>query len=235
MGFKMRILITFLITFHFSITLAQQASEYKGTSYQNVKLFKVRPDLRGKSFEERKRGWAQEFGGTTSSRYTITIKTSPRGASVYWNGAYVGRTPIYDFEVNGGYFNYTISKSGYKTEKGIWKANSQSKKYIISKVLEEGSGYNENTISRASEIGNKTELYTGTIDQNLKLFAKRPELRGTGFSIRMLAWEDEFGRSGSSFSKSSPLSLAILTISAFFILFKADFEGISLLFSDVFS
>ena len=50
----MRSLITFLMIFHFSITLAQQASEYKGTSYQNVKLFKVRPDLRGKSFENEK-------------------------------------------------------------------------------------------------------------------------------------------------------------------------------------
>ena len=214
MDFKMKNLITFLMIFHFSVTFAQQASEYKGTSYQNVKLFKVRPDLRGKSFAERKRGWTQEFGGatsygykgTSSDRYTVTIKTSPGKATVYWNGSYVGKTPIYDFEVNGENSIYTISKPGYKTEEGTWKANSQSKKYIISKVLEAGRGTNKNTISRASEIGNKTELYTGSIDQNLKLFAKRPDLRGTGFSMRMLAWEDEFGRSASSFSKSSPLS-----------------------------
>ena len=47
------------------------------------------------------------------------------------------------------------------------------------------------------------ERYTGTDEQNAKLFKIRPELRRTTFSTRMLAWEQEFGKKKNYMGKAS--------------------------------
>ena len=55
-SFKISIFI-----FLFSLLIAQKNDEYEGTIKQNTILFKLKPELRGRPFSERKRYWDKEF------------------------------------------------------------------------------------------------------------------------------------------------------------------------------
>jgi hypothetical protein len=48
------------------------------------------------------------------------------------------------------------------------------------------------------------EKYAGTWEQNVKLYSVRPDTRGKPFSLRMLAWEKEFGKQKSSYTVPQP-------------------------------
>ena len=59
--------------------------------------------------------------------------------------------------------------------------------------LNDASAINQAASQAANNARAKMELYSGTTAQNIKLFKVRPTLRGKTFSIRMLAWDKEFG------------------------------------------
>ena len=188
-SFKISIFI-----FLFSLLIAQKNDEYEGTIKQNTILFKLKPELRGRPFSERKRYWDKEFNSGKKLSYPVTIRSLPLGAEVYVDGAFAGNTPIYGLKVGHGRHQYTIKKEGYKDVSNSFYTPPGD--VVVFEALKLGSNkkfrqkkLDINAESKKESKMNIPPIYTGTIEQNLILFEKRPDLKGKAFSFRLLAWE----------------------------------------------
>ena len=171
----MRSLKISIFIFLFSLLIAQKNDEYEGTIKQNTILFKLKPELRGRPFSERKRYWDKEFNSGKKLSYSVTIRSLPLGAEVYVDGAFAGNTPIYGLKVGHGRHQYIIKKEGYKDVSNSFYTPPGD--VVVFEALKLGSNkkfrqkkLDINAESKKESKMNIPPIYTGTIEQNLILF-----------------------------------------------------------------